>query len=113
MGTRLAGFGPARWSRESAPGACAWPLRPVRRVHVARPATSRPFVSRVGWKSMPDRSPIALVDRVRDAAQLLAGDGATDYDALLDKVGDARFVLIGEASHGTHEFYAERAAITR
>jgi erythromycin esterase-like protein len=36
-----------------------------------------------------------------------------DYDALLDLVGDRRFVLIGEASHGTHEFYRERARITR
>ena len=36
-----------------------------------------------------------------------------DYDALLDRVGDRRFVLIGEASHGTHEFYRERARITR
>jgi len=38
---------------------------------------------------------------------------ADDYDALLDLVGDRRFVLIGEASHGTHEFYRERARITR
>ena len=36
-----------------------------------------------------------------------------DYDALIELVGDRRFVLIGEASHGTHEFYAERARITR
>jgi erythromycin esterase-like protein len=36
-----------------------------------------------------------------------------DYDALLDLVADRRFVLIGEASHGTHEFYRERARITR
>ncbi|MFO7592154.1 MAG: erythromycin esterase family protein [Acidimicrobiia bacterium] len=36
-----------------------------------------------------------------------------DYDGLLDLVGDRRFVLIGEASHGTHEFYRERARITR
>jgi erythromycin esterase-like protein len=36
-----------------------------------------------------------------------------DYDALLDLVGDRRFVLIGEATHGTHEFYRERAHITR
>src|SRR3954462_14190873 len=36
-----------------------------------------------------------------------------DYDRLLDAIGDARFVLIGEASHGTHEFYAERARITQ
>lgn len=38
---------------------------------------------------------------------------ADDYDALLDRIGPARFVLIGEASHGTHEFYRERARLTR
>ena len=36
-----------------------------------------------------------------------------DYDGLLDLIGDRRVVLIGEASHGTHEFYRERARITR
>ncbi len=36
-----------------------------------------------------------------------------DYDQLLDAIGEARFVLLGEASHGTHEFYEERARITR
>ncbi len=36
-----------------------------------------------------------------------------DYDALLERVGESRFVLIGEASHGTHEFYRERSRITR
>ena len=35
-----------------------------------------------------------------------------DYDALLDLIGDARIVLLGEASHGTHQFYRERARIT-
>lgn len=54
----------------------------------------------------------SVVDAVGSAIQPLAGD-ARDYDALLELVGDARFVLIGEASHGTREFYAERAAITR
>jgi erythromycin esterase-like protein/predicted phosphoribosyltransferase len=49
---------------------------------------------------------------VRLAAQPLTG-AATDYDALMDAVGDARLVLLGEASHGTHEFYRERALITR
>ncbi len=38
---------------------------------------------------------------------------AEDYDALLGLIGDRRLVLIGEASHGTHEFYRERARITR
>ena len=37
----------------------------------------------------------------------------SDFDALLERVGDAHFVLIGEASHGTHEFYRIRAEITK
>jgi erythromycin esterase-like protein len=36
-----------------------------------------------------------------------------DYDPLLALVDEAHFVLLGEASHGTHEFYRERAQITR
>ncbi len=36
-----------------------------------------------------------------------------DLDPLLARVGDARVVAIGEASHGTHEYYAWRAALTR
>ena len=39
--------------------------------------------------------------------------GRADYDPLLDLIGDARFVLLGEASHGTHEFYKARAQITK
>ncbi|XP_055346070.1 LOW QUALITY PROTEIN: uncharacterized protein MT2089-like [Paramacrobiotus metropolitanus] len=36
-----------------------------------------------------------------------------DYDELMEAIGSARVVLIGEASHGTHEFYRERALITK
>lgn len=35
------------------------------------------------------------------------------YDDLLKKIGDAQIVLLGEATHGTHEFYTIRAAITK
>jgi erythromycin esterase-like protein len=52
------------------------------------------------------------VASVRAAAIPLLGTDA-DLDALLDVVADAHFVLLGEASHGTHEFYATRSAITR
>jgi erythromycin esterase-like protein len=40
-------------------------------------------------------------------------NGVPDADTLRDLVGDAQVVLIGEASHGTHEFYAARADMTR
>ena len=52
------------------------------------------------------------VDVIRRTARPLTGD-AHDYDTLIDGIGDARVVLLGEASHGTHEFYRERALITR
>lgn len=48
---------------------------------------------------------------VRAAALALDG-GPHDYDPLLAMARDARLVLIGEASHGTQEFYHERARIT-
>lgn len=49
---------------------------------------------------------------VRAAALALPG-GVPPDDVLLDLVGDARYVLIGEATHGTAEFYAARARMTR
>lgn len=36
-----------------------------------------------------------------------------DLDALLERIGDARFVLLGEASHGTSEYYRWRTAISQ
>ena len=52
------------------------------------------------------------MEQVRAAAAPLRG-ADDDYNSLLELVGDARLVLLGEASHGTHEFYRERARITR
>jgi erythromycin esterase-like protein len=49
---------------------------------------------------------------VREIAQPLSGS-ADDYDGLLELIGDVRFVLLGEATHGTHEFHSERVAITK
>jgi erythromycin esterase-like protein len=43
---------------------------------------------------------VSAVDAVRSAAAPLEG-GSDEYDALLDLIGNARLVLIGEASHGT------------
>jgi erythromycin esterase-like protein len=53
-----------------------------------------------------------LMEAVCGLAHPLTG-AVQDYDPLIDLVGDARFVLLGEASHGTHEFYRARAQITK
>jgi erythromycin esterase-like protein len=53
-----------------------------------------------------------VLEAVRQSAYRLKGESA-DFDPLLTRIGDARFVLIGEASHGTHEFYRLRAQITK
>ncbi len=51
------------------------------------------------------------IDDIRSLARPLRS--APDLDPLLDAVGDARYVLLGEASHGTSEYYASRADLTR
>ena len=45
-------------------------------------------------------------------ARPLSG-GAFDYDPLVEFAGEASRVLLGEASHGTHDFYRQRAEITK
>jgi len=54
----------------------------------------------------------SVTDVVGAAARRIEG-GAHDYDPLLKLIGEARFCLLGEATHGTHEFYRERAEITK
>jgi erythromycin esterase-like protein len=52
------------------------------------------------------------IELVRHAAHPLSA-ASPDYEALMQAIGDARIVLMGEATHGTHEFYRERTLITR
>jgi erythromycin esterase-like protein len=54
----------------------------------------------------------AALDAIRHAAVWF--EPTTDgFDPLLESIGEARLVLIGEASHGTHEFYRIRAELTK
>lgn len=61
---------------------------------------------------MLNEATILVTDVLHEAAYPLIGE-VEDYDPLLKLIGDAPLVLIGEASHGTHEFYRERAQITK
>ena len=56
--------------------------------------------------------PKSIVEFLSERAEPLVGS-PNDFDSLIDMIGDARFVLIGEASHGTHEFYRIRAQISK
>jgi erythromycin esterase-like protein len=40
-------------------------------------------------------------------------DDKSDYDTLMSHIGESRFVLLGESTHGTHEFYRARTEITK
>jgi erythromycin esterase-like protein len=63
-------------------------------------------------KVMQGDNSSAMVNTVRDFAHVHAGS-PEDYEPLMELIGSARVVLIGQASYGTHEFYAARARITR
>ena len=57
------------------------------------------------------RHPSDVLDEIAALAHPMPD--ARELDPLLDRVGDSRFVLLGEASHGTADYYRWRATITR
>ena len=71
-----------------------------------------------GWQEpvstpvLEDRA-ITLAQRIARAAEPLPGFDDPNFGKLFDRFGQKRVVLLGEASHGTSEFYRARAAITR
>src|SRR5947209_18830443 len=64
---------------------------------------------RLGHSEPSAESP--FLDAVRSLSRPLRS--AADLDPLLDRVAEAHYVLLGEASHGTHEYYTWRSAISR
>jgi protein-L-isoaspartate(D-aspartate) O-methyltransferase len=78
-----------------------------------------PLLGAEGWAEPrprgrgPRRQKNTVVEAVGTYAEPFAAIEAADFGPLLDRVGDARVVLIGEATHGTSEFYRMRERITR
>lgn len=60
----------------------------------------------------PKTADQAVTEYIRSLGHPLTAGDLSGYDPLLQDIGNTRIVLIGEASHGTHEFYRERALIT-
>jgi protein-L-isoaspartate(D-aspartate) O-methyltransferase len=81
-----------------------------------------PLIGAQGWESeepwngratrTPGR-PASVAHLVREQAFAFDEIEGHDLGALLERIGDARLVLIGDASHGTSEFYRMRAEITK
>jgi protein-L-isoaspartate(D-aspartate) O-methyltransferase len=88
------------------------PMMPVRFV---------PLIGEQGWPQ--DRSTLrapgastgrrAVARLVRETAEPINDTDTANVGALLERIGDARVVLLGESTHGTSEFYRMRARITR
>lgn len=80
-----------------------------------------PLIGEQGWRAAGQRIPAATGRRsalpalIREVAEPLSGSEATAraIDGLLERIGDARLVLLGESTHGTSEFYRMRTRITR
>ena len=87
-----------------------------------------PLIGSEGWSAdgtqLPPhraRTPLRITTPEAERTGALIRDHCERFDAieqapldrLLDRIGDSRVVLIGEASHGTSEFYEMRARITR
>lgn len=86
-----------------------------------------PLIGKEGWESTDDewqakpprviraRPPVSISTPglIAKSATSFVNPEKADFTPLLDRIGEARVVLIGEASHGTSEFYQIRAAITK
>ena len=83
-----------------------------------------PLIGEAGWQEegglkhppippkAPPRRP-GIPEMIRESAELITSIESHDFGPLLERIGNARLVLIGEASHGTSEFYRFRAEITK
>jgi erythromycin esterase-like protein len=64
-------------------------------------------------KKIVDGTGLTLPELIYDSSEHFSDIDSANLDGLLNRIGDSRLVLLGEASHGTAEFYDMRARITR
>ena len=83
-----------------------------------------PLVGAQGWKDgeagasvlvwpRPATRPALVSNLIREMAEPFGEIQEADFAAMADRIGGAHLVLVGEATHGTSEFYRIRAEITR
>lgn len=80
-----------------------------------------PLIGEQGWPEPPGSLTVAdkptgdraLSRLIGEAAEPLTDLEASSISALIERIGDARLVLLGESTHGTSEFYRMRARISQ
>jgi len=78
-----------------------------------------PLIGAAGWedeaasKTAAEKPGASLPELIYQSSEHFARIDHVNLDNLLERIGDSRLVLLGEASHGTAEFYEMRARITR
>lgn len=83
-----------------------------------------PLIGEQGWSELQAQlnpelereqilKPDPVAEQIERAASHIPSISEVNLDGLLERIGDARLVLLGEATHGTAEFYEMRARITR
>lgn len=74
-----------------------------------------PLIGAAGWKEKSDDTSRArtLPELIGQSSESFTSIDNVNLDNLLERIGDSRVVLLGEASHGTAEFYDMRARITK
>lgn len=76
-----------------------------------------PLIGAEGWHGPTTRAPApasgGLVRLLAETVEPLSDIEEADVGPMLERIGDARVVLLGEATHGTSEFYRMRARLTR
>jgi protein-L-isoaspartate(D-aspartate) O-methyltransferase len=74
-----------------------------------------PLIGAQGWSTKREStsSGQTIARLVAESAEPIDGIETVPLGSLIERIGDARVVLLGEATHGTSEFYGMRARITR
>jgi protein-L-isoaspartate(D-aspartate) O-methyltransferase len=78
-----------------------------------------PLIGAAGWEDEAAAKPATgkpettLPELIYQSSEHFARIDHVNLNNLLERIGDSRLVLLGEASHGTAEFYEMRARITR
>ncbi len=78
-----------------------------------------PLIGAAGWedevggKPAKSRDEASLPELIYQSSEHFARIETVNLDKMLERIADCRLVLLGEASHGTAEFYEMRARITR